>query len=72
MYQIIIRKVWESVLVRVTIAVTKHHDQNQVGQVRVYKGSTPHCCSSLKEVRTGSQAEQEPGAGAREDCCLLT
>jgi hypothetical protein len=33
----------------------------------------PHCCSSLKEVRTGTQAGQEAGADteATEGCSLL-
>jgi hypothetical protein len=33
----------------------------------------PHCCSSLKEVRTGTQAGQEAGADAEavEGCSLL-
>jgi hypothetical protein len=33
----------------------------------------PHCCSSLKEVRTGTQAGQEAGADAEamERCSLL-
>ena len=33
----------------------------------------PHCCSSLKEVRTGTQADQEAGADAEaiEGCSLL-
>jgi hypothetical protein len=48
----------EGVLVRVTIAVMKHHDQKQLGEERVYMA---YQCSSLKEVRTGTQARQEPG-----------
>jgi hypothetical protein len=33
----------------------------------------PHCCSSPKEVRTGTKAGQEAGADAEamEECCLL-
>jgi hypothetical protein len=33
----------------------------------------PHCCSSPKEVRSGTQAGQEAGAGAEamEGCFLL-
>jgi hypothetical protein len=34
----------------------------------------PHCCSSLKEVRTGTQTGQKAGADAeaKEGCFLLT
>jgi hypothetical protein len=43
-----------NVLVRVSIALMKHHDQkaNWGGE---------GCCSSPKEVRTGTQARQELG-----------
>lgn len=42
----------------VTVAVMKHRDQKQLGGVRV-KASIP--CYSLKEIRTRTQEEQEPG-----------
>jgi hypothetical protein len=44
-----------------------------VGEERVCSASPPHCCSSPREVRTGTQAGQEAGADAEalEGCCLL-
>jgi hypothetical protein len=47
--------------------------KKQVGEERVYSLTLPHCCSSLKEVRTGTQAGQEAGADAEamEECSLL-
>jgi hypothetical protein len=41
----------ELVLVKVSFATTKR----QVGEERIY------CCSSSKEVRTGTQTREEPG-----------
>jgi hypothetical protein len=39
--------------------------KKQVGEERVYSAYTfPHGCSSLKEVRTRTQAGQEAGADA--------
>jgi hypothetical protein len=40
--------------------------KKQIGEERVYLFSLhfPHCCSSPKEVRTGTQAGQEAGADA--------
>ena len=43
---------FHSVLVRVSIAVTKRKGFIQL--------TLPHCCSSPKGVRTGTQTEQEP------------
>jgi hypothetical protein len=47
--------------------------KKQVGEERVYSAYTSHCCSSPKEVRTGTQAGQEAGADAEamEGCYLL-
>jgi len=47
--------------------------KKQVGEERVYSAYTSHCCSSPKEVRTGTQAGQEAGADveAMEGCYLL-
>jgi hypothetical protein len=46
--------------------------KKQVGEERVYS-AVPYCCSSPKEVRTGTQASQEAGADsdAMEGCSLL-
>jgi hypothetical protein len=67
----------------VIIAVMKHHNQSNLGK----KGFFCCCCLfwlmlshhslSSKEIRTGTQAEQELEAGdqideeAKEECCLL-
>jgi hypothetical protein len=47
--------------------------KKQVGEERVIQLRLPHCCSSPKEVRTGTQADQEAGADAEamEGCYLL-
>jgi hypothetical protein len=47
--------------------------KKQVGEERVYSLTLPHCCSSPKEVRTGTQTGQEAGADAEatEGCSLL-
>jgi hypothetical protein len=53
----------------------KHYDQTQVREERVYLIYTSNHCSSLKEVRTGTQAGLEPGRRtyieAMEQCCFL-
>ena len=48
------------ILVRVSIAAVKHHDQKQVGEGSVYVTYTSHHNSS-KKARTATQAGQEPG-----------
>jgi hypothetical protein len=47
--------------------------KKQIGEKRVFQLTLPHCCSSPKEVRTGTQAGQEAGADAEamEGCYLL-
>jgi hypothetical protein len=48
--------------------------KKQVGEERIYSAYTsPYCCSSPKEVRTGTQAGQKAGADADavEGCSLL-
>jgi hypothetical protein len=47
--------------------------KKQVGRKGFIQFTFPHCCSSLKEVRTGTQAGQEAGADAEamEGCSLL-
>jgi hypothetical protein len=52
----------------------KHHDQKTSwGGKGLFSLHFPHCCSSLKEVRNGTQAGQEAGADAEamEGCFLL-
>lgn len=50
-----------TVLIRVSIAVMRHHDKNKLGREGLIQLTLPHHCLLLKEVRTGTQAEQEPG-----------
>jgi hypothetical protein len=49
------------VLVRVSIAVLKCQDQKQLGEERVYLAHTSTSLIMLKEIKTGTQARQEPG-----------
>jgi hypothetical protein len=44
-----------------------------MGRKEFIQLTLPHCCSSPKEVRTGTQAGQEAGADAEamEGCSLL-
>jgi hypothetical protein len=49
------------VLVRVAMAVMKHHDQSTLEREGLIRLLLPQHCSSLKEIRTGTQTEQEPG-----------
>jgi hypothetical protein len=54
-----------SVLVRVSIPCTEHHNQEASwGGKGLFSLYFKHCCSSPKEVRTGPQAGQEAGADA--------
>jgi hypothetical protein len=53
-----------AILVGVSIPRQKHHDQEAVGEERVYSAYTSTLLSSPKEVRTGTQAGQEAGADA--------
>lgn len=50
-----------SVLVRVTIPVTKHHDQKQAGKKKCVWLTFLHDSSTSKKARTGTEAGQEPG-----------
>ena len=48
-------------LVKVSIAVRKHHNQkSKLGRKGFIGLTLPPCGSSLKEVRTGTQIGQEP------------
>jgi hypothetical protein len=52
----------ETVLVKVSIAASKHHDQNNLGRKGfIYLMLLYHHCSSLKKVKTGNPTELEPG-----------
>ena len=50
-----------SVLVRVTVAVMRHQDQSNLGRKGFIHLVLLHHSPSKKEVRTGTQAGQEPG-----------
>jgi hypothetical protein len=47
--------------------------KKQLWRKQIIQLTIPHCCSSLKEVRTGTQAGQGAGADAEamEGCSLL-
>jgi len=60
-----------SVLVRVPIPAQHHDQEPSWGGKGLFSSHFPHCCSSPKEVRTGTQAGQEAGVEAKEGCYLL-
>lgn len=49
------------VLVRITMAMMKHHDHKQVGRRGFTQLTLPHHSPSLKEVKAGTQTGPEPG-----------
>lgn len=53
-----------SVLVKVTVAVMKHHDQKQVGEDRVHLAYT-----SITEGSQDRSIEAEADAEAVDGCC---
>jgi hypothetical protein len=61
------------VLVRVSIPAQTSRPRSKLGKKRFIQLAFPHCCSSFKEVRTGTQVGQEAGvdAEALEGCFLL-
>jgi hypothetical protein len=61
------------VLVRVSIPAQTSRPRSKLGRKGFIQLTLPHCCSSPKEVRTGTQAGQEAGADAEamEGCSLL-
>jgi hypothetical protein len=62
-----------SVLVRVSIPAQNILTEKHLGREGFIQLTLSHCCSSPKEVRTGTQAGQEAGADAEamEGCSLL-
>ena len=54
--------VFESVLVRVTIIVMKHHDQNSLARKGFICLMLSHHNTSSKEDKTGTQARQKHGS----------
>ena len=56
----------KSVLVKVTIAVMKYHDQSKLGRKGFVWFALPHQCSSLTEVRAGTHTGRE--SGGRSGC----
>jgi hypothetical protein len=65
--------VGKSNCLRVSIPAQTSWPRNKLGRKGFIRLTLPHCCSSLKEVRTGTQAGQEAGADAEamEGCSLL-
>jgi hypothetical protein len=61
------------VLVRVSIPAQTSWPRSKLGRKGFIQLTLPYCCSSPKEVRTGTQAGQEAGADAEamEGCSLL-
>ena len=61
------------VLVRVSIPGQNIMTKKQVGRKGFIQLTRPHCCSSPKDVRTGTQTGHEEGddAEAMEGCSLL-
>jgi hypothetical protein len=49
-----------TVLVKLSPAVIKHHDQEQLGKERVWL-MLPYCCLSLKEIRAETQTRHKRG-----------
>jgi len=61
------------VLVRVSIPIQTSWPRSKLGRKGFIQLTLSHCCSSPKEIRTGTQAGQEAGADAEamEGCYLL-
>jgi hypothetical protein len=68
-----IAAVWIVVLVRVSIPAQTSGPRSKLGRKGFIRLTLPHCCSSPKEVRTGTQAGQKAGADAEamEGCYSL-
>jgi hypothetical protein len=61
------------VLVRVSIPAQTSRPRNKLERKGFIQLTLPNCCSSPKEVRTGTQAGQEAGADAEAmEGCYLT
>ena len=65
----------DSVLIRVTTAVMKPHDQSSFGREGFIWLTRTHHCSPSLDVRAGTQTGRNLEAGAdadfKEECCLL-
>jgi hypothetical protein len=64
---------WNPVLVRISIPAQTSWPRSKLGRKGFIQLTLPYCCSSPKEVRTGTQAGQEAGANieSMEGCYLL-
>lgn len=64
---------YQTVLVRVTISVIKHHDQTQLGEEGVHFGlfSTALSIKSGQELKQGGNLESGTEAQALEEYCSL-
>jgi hypothetical protein len=67
------REPYFTVSVRVSIPAQTSRPRRKLGRKGFIQLIPPNCCSSLKEVRTGTQAGQGAGADAEamEGCSLL-
>jgi hypothetical protein len=54
----------KNILVRITTAVLKHHDQKQTEEEGAYWLTLPHHCSSLEELKTETLSGQNLDTGA--------
>ena len=64
-----------SILVRVTIVIVKHHDQKQVGEHSFalhFHIIVHHRRKSGQELRQGRNLKAEGDAETLEECCLLS
>jgi hypothetical protein len=61
------------VLVKVSIPAQTSWPRSKLGRKGFIRLTLPHCCSSSKEIRTGTQTGQEAGADAEamKGCYLL-
>jgi hypothetical protein len=59
-----VKKMKYCVLIMVSIPAQTSGPRSKLGRKGFIQLTFPHCCSSSKEVRTGTQAGQEAGADA--------
>jgi hypothetical protein len=70
---LLIYNLLEVVIVRVSIPAQTSGPRSKLGREEFIQLTFPYCCSSPREVRTGTQAGQKAGADAEamEGCSLL-
>jgi hypothetical protein len=62
---------YTSTLLFITKGSQDWNSSSKLGRKGFIQLTLPNCCSSLKEVRTGTQAGQKADAEAMEGCSLL-